>query len=445
MYQISISLPDILVQPSSLAHYKMPPVRRVPACTHFTMTRLYGSYRCSHCFRTSRLGWLYSCTQDKAGETAEGRNRLDALMAAVTVHQHERSDISQSIEDDMDDPPVRLSAWLETAIVDGKYTPEQIRILRAQKRKVQGAIAVVQRGYLLAQQVNVMPSSITSQRTLTGIEGPGSLVPTVPVTTDDPGTKNPTPFEPIDTRVVSSAPPNVIPDCNYMTCQVCRPISRDRAWQCFDHAFDTDPHYTYPDFASDPRPISDASLVRRLGLWKSRPRPRTFESVNSIILTDDDQSQTDSNRQDSHSRRESRDSASRGFRVSVQRVIQELMTVSRQSSTRSRVSKDSSPSTLNTTAENDKRDETHRRWSEENNNRVFGDSKTRLSRYGRQRRLWRKDGKVISDSPAPRNALFNAQDDRVETRVENELRVENGIAVTEEGINLGSADIIIQV
>ncbi|MCJ1389485.1 hypothetical protein MMC18_002342 [Xylographa bjoerkii] len=379
---------------------------------------------------------------------------LDTLMAATTIHHHVCSHLSQSSQDFVDCPPVKLSLWMENAIIEGRYTPEQIDILRAQKRHVQAVIATVQRDSLLGQQVNLTPSRTAFRGPSTATEKLNLPVPIVQVPLDEAGTKESLLVEAADTLVVSPPRPKITPRCNYRTCQVCRPISRDRAWQCLGHAFDSNTQNLSPDFASDLRPVSDASQVRRLGLWKPRPRPQTFESFDSIVLTDDeddddddedDESQTGISRQNSQSRRQSRESSSTGFRASARRAFQDMMIVSRRTSTRSRDSKDSSTSTLNATAKIHKRDDAHTKWIEEKEYMVFGDVGTRLSRYGRQRRLWRQDGRIFGDNPSPRNSLFKATTDKADAYTGSELKLENGVAVTEEAIDLGSADIIIQV
>ncbi|MCJ1433171.1 hypothetical protein MMC27_002530 [Xylographa pallens] len=366
-------------------------------------------------------------------------------MAATTIDQKAESNLSQSKRKIFDYPPIKLSRWIEKAIIDGHYTTEQIDILRAQKRKVQAVIAIVQNESLSAQQANLMPSHMSVQRTSTVIKAPNFPCPVTQVSQDKPETKEPLPVKVADTIVVPPPRPTLIQECSYQTCQVCRPISRDRAWQCLDHAFLCKTQYLPPDFASDLRPVSDASHVRRLGLWKPRPRPRTFTSFDNIVLTDDeDESDTDTSCDDSQPRRESRDSTSTGFRASARRAFQGMMTVSRQPSMRNRDSKDSSSSTLNAAAKKHKGDDTHTKWTEEKEYRVFGDGDTRLSRYARQRRLWRKDGRLFGDSPARRNSFFEATNGKAEPSTKSEMRVDNGVAVTEEAIDLGSADIIIQ-
>ncbi|MCJ1415672.1 hypothetical protein MMC32_002004 [Xylographa parallela] len=366
-------------------------------------------------------------------------------MAASTIHQKAESHRRQSNQEVFDYPPIKLSRWIEKAIIDGHYTTEQIDILRAQKQKVQAVIATVQNESLLAQQANPMPSGMPSQQTSTVTKAPNLPCLGTQPSQDKPETKEPVPVKVTDTIVVSPPRPTHIQECSYQTCQVCRPISRDRAWQCFDHAFLSKTQCHSADFASDLRPVSDASHVRRLGLWKPRPRPRTFTSFDNIVLTnDEDESDTDTSCDDSQSRRESRDSTSTGFRASARRAFQGMMTVSRHPSMCNRDSKDSSTSTLNAAAKKHMGDDTHTKWTEEKEYRVFGDGDTRLSRYARQRRLWRKDGRLFGDSPARRNSFFEATTAKAEPSTKSEMRVENGVAVTEEAIDLGSADIIIQ-
>lgn len=50
---------------SPLTPLKLPPIQtRRAACTHLTMGRLNGPYECMICHKPSKLGWVYSCTQD---------------------------------------------------------------------------------------------------------------------------------------------------------------------------------------------------------------------------------------------------------------------------------------------------------------------------------------------------------------------------------------------
>ncbi|MCJ1317861.1 hypothetical protein MMC15_003188 [Xylographa vitiligo] len=432
----------------------MPPTRRVPACTHLSMTRLYGCQVCNHCSQPSRLGWVYSCAQDNICDTSVAIKDLADLMAATTIDQQAEPHPSLSKQEIVDHRPVELSPWIEKAIIDGHYTADQIDILRAQKRRVQSVIASVQSEFLSARPATLMPSRMASQRNSTIVKEPNQPCGNTQVSPDKPKTNEPLLVKVADGIAVSPPPPppppprpppTLISECNYKTCQVCRPISRDRAWQCFDHVFHSNTQCFSPDFASDLRPVSDARHVRRLGLWKPRPRPRTFTSFDNIVLTDEeDESETDTSLEDSQSRRDSRDSTSAGFRASARRAFHEMMTVSRQQSIRNRDSKDSSTSTLNAAAKKHKGDHTPTKWTEGQEYRVFGDGDTRLSRYARQQKLWRKDGRLFGDSPARRNSFFKATPRRAESATKSEMRVENGVAVTEEAIDLGSADIIIQ-
>ncbi|MCJ1290688.1 hypothetical protein MMC34_002230 [Xylographa carneopallida] len=366
-------------------------------------------------------------------------------MAATTIHKQPGPRLPHPTQETVECPPVKLSQWIEKAIINGHYTADQIDIMRAQKRKVQAVIAAAQRESLSTQQAILMHSRTASHRKSVDINEPVLPSPSTQASQDEREAKEFLPVKVAENTTASLPLPTFIPKCNYQTCQVCRPVSRDRAWQCFDHVLFSNAQCLPPDLAADLRPVSDAGRVRRLGLWKPRPRPRTFTSFDNIVLTDDeDGNETDTSLEDNQSRRESRDSISKGFRASARRAFLEMMTASRQPSLRNRDSENSSASTLHPAATKHKGDDSQMRWTEEKEYRVFGDGDTRLSRYARQRKLWRKDGRIFGDSPARRNSFFTATPGKAEPSAKSEMRVENGVAVTEEAIDLGSADIIIQ-
>ncbi|MCJ1283955.1 hypothetical protein MMC26_003286 [Xylographa opegraphella] len=367
-------------------------------------------------------------------------------MAATKVHEKAEPHLSESKQEIVDYPPVKLSRWIEKAIIDGHYTAEQIDILRAQKRRVQAVIAAVQNESLSGQQANLTPSRMASQRTSTVIKKSNSLCPIDQVPHNTHETSEPVPVKVADTGEVFPSRPELLAECNYKTCQVCRPISRDRAWQCFNHALLSKTQFSSPEYAPDIRPVSDASHARRLGLWKPRPRPQTFTSFDNIVLTDDeDGSETDTTSlEDGGSGRQSRDSTPTGFRASARRAFQEMMTASRQPSMHNRESKDSSISALTATTQKHKGGVAPTKWTKEKEYKVFGDGETRLSRYARQRNLWRKECRIFGYSPAQRSSFIEATPGKAESGTKKELVVENGVAETEEAIDLGSADIIIQ-
>ncbi|PGH13844.1 hypothetical protein AJ79_03412 [Helicocarpus griseus UAMH5409] len=92
-------------------------------CSHCTVTREYlsipglGRMTCQVCKKAPDLGWLYACTEDR--DRLEAR-RKHASQLASSTEEHD----------------VRLNDWIEKAIEDGHYTPEQVELMKAQKSKV---------------------------------------------------------------------------------------------------------------------------------------------------------------------------------------------------------------------------------------------------------------------------------------------------------------------
>ncbi|OAX82166.1 hypothetical protein ACJ72_03487 [Emergomyces africanus] len=99
-------------------------------CTHSTFTREFSSSdnlaTCQMCKRGPDLGWVYACTEDK--------ERLDARYASA---QQQLSSSSTTVSTNTETGDVvRLNIWIEKAIEDGHYTPEQAELVKAQRATV---------------------------------------------------------------------------------------------------------------------------------------------------------------------------------------------------------------------------------------------------------------------------------------------------------------------
>ncbi|MCJ1310071.1 hypothetical protein MMC25_003732 [Agyrium rufum] len=200
---------------------------RHAACTHLTLGRVYNtSYHCVHCKRKSCTGWLYSCTQDLPtnGHESIFETIFDANHAEFTYLQSEVSKLAG------------LSAWTQKAIEAGEYTPEQIDILTKQKQQVNEAVLFP----------NTVPS-LTLSKADQGLE----TLKTDQLLTDR-------------ACMALYLMPRMKPDCFYRTCPACRPISRDRSWNCIDHVYGS-PDPVVIDFANENRPVSDARILRAIG------------------------------------------------------------------------------------------------------------------------------------------------------------------------------------
>ena len=255
---------------------------RRAACTHITLTRLYGPYRCIHCHRTSRLGWVYHCTQDHDGHLSESQDTNErTVVDTLDTDLDEKSETSildsltiEFVEKNEDERHgIQLSAWIEEAIKKGYYTPNQIVLLRAQKRKVNRSIIHAEQTPPFRVKTHSAhppkPASDydpSSKLQLLSIDGS----PDIPKS-DLPKTTNDTP---------SKAP--LFLKCTYKCCQNCRPSSRDRAWQYFGDVFASSEPIPTIDFSKDNRPISKAGVLRCLSIHKKRP---VIPEDNSIDVT----------------------------------------------------------------------------------------------------------------------------------------------------------------
>ena len=423
MAQLAIALKDILLQSASDQGSKaLPPVQtRQAACTHMTMTRLYGPYRCSHCSAIPRFGWVYRCTQDYEAKGSSAR--LDWRRSRLF-------NTDPVVGDSKDPSTVQLSSWMEEAILHHHYTPEQSTKLREQKQKVIDSIATAERG--LTQQRRASYPRTPPRPTVNTDDMPFPVIEEMP----EEFMSLP-PFPPVNKPVIKT---KLAPECFHQTCPACRPLSRDRAWQSFDHILkDIDASSTI-DFAKDNRPISRADLVRQLGLRKTRSRFRRFSDIDLVSNNENRQPpcQDDPSAPVETKRVRSKfyvgDDAPdrRGFRESARRAFHGMFMSRRRRSCASNTSNSSSRS-------------------------------SRKAR--RQQELWEEESDLgLQMNQSPEFLLIQAAMTRLpgldgmdglETEEEAGIEevadeggavvVPDGVAVTEEAVDLGAADIIMAV
>ena len=462
MSNLLVALKDIIMQSPSLLPPKPPltPTRRA-ACTHMTLKRLYGSYKCTHCNKQSSFGWVYRCTQDCDAEILNYQDELEPSLESLLRMIPDDDDHGSAEAKTLPvkhEPEVKLAPWMEKAIVDGHYTPVQVNILRAQRQKVKDCIAEAE--YDLKQSRR--PSLAESMSNwLTPLPPILTLPESAGSKTDEASDNTSTlqsPFKRTLSRVSVSGSSKrtsfrrskIIPDCTYKTCQICRPTSRDRAWQCFDHVMDRS-NVTPPNFLTDNRPISDPKLVRTIGLPRSSrhaelleydsysdsdadsqyPRymtPATHrecwtpEELHRIEL-DHPVTMTVANDQDN--KQGISDDASvqdpalyKGFRHSLRRAFRGMLTSTRRSS----------------------------RWSTRSNLSVTSSQIARPEQEdeGADMGLWWHKNQSIKDRCGTLSSSSHSRE-VLEHGEKGEVRVEDGIAVTEEGVDLGTADIIMQI
>ena len=425
-----------------------------------TLKRLYGTYQCTHCSRQSPFGWVYRCTQDCDAEILNHQDELEpsleTLLHSISNSRDDKDDtLDTLIKPSGDVSDVVISPWMEQAIADGHYTPAQVSILRSQRQKVRECIAEAENSLKRSRR----PSFVESMGSwMTPLPPPVSFLDATssvtggvagnPLMLQDtfPRTSSRSSISTTGKRV-SLRRTKITSDCTYKTCQLCRPTSRDRAWQCFDHVLNRT-NTAIPSFLTDNRPLSDPNIVRSIGLFQPSSRSELLDYDSTSDSDTDSQYQryvTPSThheswtteelnnfkvRQDTHRPIHGKENGidpgqdisspqqappHKGLRHTLRRTFHGMLTGTRRSSRRSTPSTLSAPS-IQKIQEDEVVDKGL--WWRENLSTV--DLVGMLTRG--------KGSKEI-----------------LEHGERGEVRVEDGIAVTEEGVDLGTADIIMQV
>ena len=207
---------------------RLPPLQaRKAACTHVKVSRIYGpDHLCSHCGKPSEFGWVYRCTQDYGGqlppweggpvgnlkepppESTSGdgaASSMEALTSASRV---------QNVQDNppAEEPEIKLKPWMEKAIAEGHYTPEEVQVLKDQRKKVLEKIKESEEAFKHHQTVSNRRLSGGAARRFshrnTVITGLGIAFPAVQPAEED--------------QVPASVTLKMFPDCSYKSCQSCR-------------------------------------------------------------------------------------------------------------------------------------------------------------------------------------------------------------------------------
>ena len=309
-----------------------------------------------------------------------------------------------------------LSPWLQKAIKDGQYTPNQIAILRAQKQKVIDSIAAAEEEHRQTLGGNCNSNRAQQPATSPSVDANPHLP--FPVITE---------VEEIPTSIGFQAKLKVFPHCNYRSCHACRPTFRDRAWQILEPIFANDFLTSVKCSGETRRRVSDADIVRNIGLHEPRPRRpplRTFDSVNlySTNPTDNLVHADNAYNRSSYALTDAMDISdsstepeSRGFRDSMKRAFRGMLSSRKRDSTISRQST---------------RSRRKARFSGDEDVGVDFD-------MGLWRQLNNELLRNASGVPLPGHDGMDGLSDE-----EGEIEVEDGVAVTEEGVDLGTADII---
>ena len=396
---------------------------RRAACTHVNMERLYGGFKCYNCDKVSHFDWVYSCTQDeKIPANDAGLVNLTVSSPFEPCSTDGIEEVLPSNEMDVQFATPHLNPWVENAIRKGHYTPEQVQLLRAQKQ------TVIDNTRITLQRFEQSQTSEKKSPRKSKVSQSLNTVPDLPL-----GTTHDVDQKPAIKKAESSAPLSaepklkMYPHCKYRACHHCRPTYRDRAWQCFDEIFSDDSTVDLDMLEAEERPLASVFLLRTIGLRsappRGRPRLRSFDSRSIYTLNNAGQIVLKDNpyRKDS-TLSNSVDVAdigvepeSKGFRESMKRAFKGML-ASRHSKNYSELKR--------------------------TDKSVAGSSNPELNAVEFDAGLYRElnDELLIEASGIP---LPNDSIESLDAGVED-LPVE-GLAVTEEAAETGTADIILSV
>ncbi|KAK4690767.1 hypothetical protein P7C71_g6101, partial [Lecanoromycetidae sp. Uapishka_2] len=433
----TLELPPVLataysVSGESTPQYAVPHLAtRRAACTHLTMERLYGDYECSICHRASDFGWVYSCVQDDEQSTIAATHRSEGRSSSSgegfgTGRYPRRGDREFQM------PTAQLSPWIQKAIKEGHYSPEQIEIMRAQKQKVvDTAKAAVER----FEESQTSDSTDFSKR-----------IPTTSPSVDaNPHLPFPVINEVEDAATDTQPELRMFPHCEFRACQLCRPTFRDRTWQCFGHIFELEVSVEVSRLEAENRPLGRVSVIRTIGLRKPPPKRRPLlRTHDSRSLYQNSTHRRFSSSVPSYYQRsvdvaDSTDIAdaqveepeSRGFRESVKRAFKSMILTRNDSNKlRKRKNRESSEST---SAEVDAETFDMGLWQELNDE---------LLREASSVPLPVKDS-IDADGLNEEAGLIQGGSMEDDELLEG-LKIA-GVAVTEEAAETGTSDIIMSV
>ncbi|KAL8794600.1 MAG: hypothetical protein Q9195_002796 [Heterodermia aff. obscurata] len=423
------AITSISPQSSPNSPTNVPPnQQRRMACTHITMEREYGDYRCMICRRIPNIGWIYKCTQDEAemkiGEqNLRGGNEGGATDLLSSWLAEADADGTTNVETRS---VTQLSPWVEKAILEGHYTHEQEFMLRKQKQNVNDKISAAMQQFT---ETEAEASSSSHQVQQSPSVDANSYLP-FPVINQVNHPSNASLFP---SKSIPAA--KALPFCEHRACHSCRSTFRDRTWQSFDALFAA-PSPPAIDFAVDNRPLSSPLIMAAIG--KRQPKPRRqrplMQNFDSMGLMRPRSGKRTLDTAISHSDdlADPSDEENKGLRHTIKRAFREML-MSRRDSVAS--TNRSSGSTTTTTARPSR--ETSRRSRlrkeaavddlEEYDLGLWKEANDRILREASQVKLPGHDGHDGLDAQA------------------EEVDVPDGVAVTEEGVDTGTADVIMSV
>ena len=252
-------------RPAGPRQLPTPPSQHQAACTHLTVTRLFGPcVRCQYCHRTPKIGWVYACTQDHDGNLPE-----IGLFTPCTA-----PDPKMPVSEEP--ASSTLSPWIQKAIEQGQYTEAEVERLEAQKRAVRDAIAKVEE--------NLAASSRSSEQSYDGFSTTATETQLDPLRqvsshSDEEKTNNP-PMRGFDG--VSDQHPRSVqrisPVCHARICHTCRTSYRERALLPLDNILES-VFKPIPQFELNNRRVSDTNVINGIMYRRLRREKRTITDL----------------------------------------------------------------------------------------------------------------------------------------------------------------------
>ena len=327
------------------------------------MERLYGDFTCNVCSRVSTFGWVYACTQDIVPEYQVTLDSISEILNPPHQDVNGSGDKLNGVKplstplpgvdesarlrgEDTRMPTSQLSPWVEKAIKDGHYSPEQIVKLRAQKQHVVDTAEAAIHQFEQSQTKQPNGTSRIST-TLQPVDADPHLpFPMISVIQEPLATNLPT----SKAARAQKAKTRLFPFCKFCACHLCRPTHRDRAWQCLDEVFETEHEIPFIHYEERNRPLASRSVMSTIGLHPPPLPQRPFLRSNSsrALYSRNAAGQFSFNNADG-SYRKSPDTTSlstdiadmntepesRGFRESMMRAFKSML-MTRQPSSRSK-------------------------------------------------------------------------------------------------------------
>lgn len=460
LQEIIMPAPFTLPPPPPLPHSTVPTpdkakvpsfATRRAACTHLTMERLYGDFTCNVCSRYSNFGWVYCCTQDSVPESHATPDSISETSSPPSQNNDSSGGKANGFDDlpmlppavdedprqggeDGSMPTAELSPWIEQAIKDGHYTPEQVAKLRAQKQHVVDTARAAIDQFEQSQTNNTNLPTHTPTTLQSVDANPHLPFPVINEVQERSVTSPPT----VNAALALQPKLRMFPLCKFCACQLCRPTHRDRAWQRFDDVFKKDHEIPFIDYEDSNRPMASASIMSKMGLrpprLPKRPFLRSFDSKAFYSRNEDGHIVFNNNnvpvRKSADPTNPSTDIAdmkvegeSRGFRESMKRAFKGMLMTRRTSSRsmRKRKARDETD-----TSDEDAVEFDMGLWKELNDELL----------------------KEAAGVPLPgKDSIEGLNKELAEMSMKGKggMAEVGGVAVTEEAADLGTADVIMSV